>query len=132
MGALGITEYITESTIYGDWSCTTYEEKTNKELGHFCADAGLVSVFILDEVRAYNPDIDDWIKKHPWCVTVIKDFTGDVTIKIVNTTGTYEHDSKDTTSSGEPYYRKGETWEDEEVRVIGKGSINFYTTQTGL
>ena len=78
MGVLGIHNYISESTIYGDWGCTTYkidEEpkdfvdsvlqalKDNLEdeeygedessipyegeyIGGFCADAGLVGVFL--------------------------------------------------------------------------------------
>jgi len=56
MEKLGITTYLTSSTEYGDWSCTTYEEGTKKKLGNFCADAGLVSVFLLEEVLKYNPD----------------------------------------------------------------------------
>lgn len=117
MEALGITNYECRDTMYGDWSCTTYEKGTNKELGNFCADAGLVAVFILDEVRAYNPNIDKWIKEHPWCATTIENFTGDVSIDIVDISGTDED---------------GKEWEDEEVRVIGKGTTNFFTTQTGL
>ena len=100
MEVLGINTYITESTIWGDWSCRTYKvddnpkeiidniveaEENDKDygvecsyLGDFCADAGLVSVFLLDEVRKYNPDIDKWITEHPWCVTTIKDFDGEV------------------------------------------------------
>ena len=127
MTALGIHNYITESTIYGDWSCTTYEitedpykvinnfiEAQEKgedygidcsKLGDFCADAGLVAVFLLDEVRKYNPDIDKWIKEHPWCVTTIEDFDGNV----------------------EYYVDKNS-----EAHIYGTGSINFFTTQTSL
>ena len=38
------------------------------------ADAELVSVFLLDEVRKYNQDIDEWIVSHDLCVTTIPDF----------------------------------------------------------
>jgi hypothetical protein len=94
MGVLGIHNYISEPTIYGDWSCTTYQtEKEPKELlesilrvlndnlengeyeddelpildegkaiGGFCA--GLVGVFLLDEILAYNPDWKSWIEEH--------------------------------------------------------------------
>ena len=116
METLGITNYESRGTIYGDWSCTTYNTDTAEELGQFCADAGMVAVFELDEVRAYNPDIDEWIKKHPWCVTTIKNFTGNVNIEVV--------DLEDQVDE-EGYMYK-------EVRVIGKGNINFFTTQTGL
>lgn len=127
MEKLGITHYITESTVYGDWGCTTYkvseDPKTvvNKlakaqsegtdygigceKLGDFCADAGLVSVFLLSEVLAYNPNVSEWIENHSWCVTKIEDFDGDI-----------------------EYYvdREGE------AHIIGTGNINFFTTQTSL
>ena len=127
MEALGIHNYITESTIYGDWSCTTYKitedpykainsfigasEKGEdygikySKLGDFCADTGLVSVFNLDEVRKYNPDIDKWIPSHDWCVTTIPDFDGEVN-----------------------YYVD----EQNSAHIVGIGNINFFTDQTGL
>ena len=76
-----------------------------KKLGAFCADAGMVAVFLLDEVLIYNPDFSKWIEKHPWCVTVIPNFDGDVQYHIDN--------------SGDAH-------------IIGKGNINFFTTQSGL
>ena len=127
MEVLGIHNYITESTIYGDWGCTTYkitedpykvinnfieaQEKGEdygidcSKLGDFCADAGLVSIFNLDEVRKYNPDIDEWIASHDWCVTTIPDFDGEVN-----------------------YYvdKQGS------AHIVGIGNINFFTTQTSL
>lgn len=138
MEVLGIYNYISESTIYGDWSCTTYQtEKEPKELlesilrvlndnlengeyeddessvfyeskdiGGFCADAGLVGVFLLDEILAYNPDWKSWIEEHSWCATIIENFEGEV----------------------EYYIDKV----NEEAHIVGTGSINFYTAQTGL
>lgn len=127
MEALGIEHYFTESTLYGDWGCTTYKIKENpytvinkfaesentgedygiscSKLGEFCADAGLVSVFLLDEVRKYNPGIDEWIASHDWCVTTIPDFDGEVN---------YYVDKQDN------------------AHIIGIGNINFFTTQTSL
>ncbi len=124
MEALGISTYFTEDTIYGDWGCSAYkivedpykvinnfveaEEKGEDyridcfKLGDFCADAGLVSVFLLDEVRKYNPDIDEWIASHSWCVTTIPDFVGEVN-----------------------YYVD----KNKEAHIIGIGNINFFTTQ---
>lgn len=58
MERLGIKNYLTHDTIYGDWGCTVFDSDTKKPLGHFCADAGLVSVFLLDEVLAYNPNFN--------------------------------------------------------------------------
>lgn len=127
MEALGISTYFTESTIYGDWGCSTYKIEENpyavvnnfveayeneedyeikcSKLGDFCADAGLVSVFLLDEVRKYNPDIDKWIEEHSWCVTTIPDFDGEVN-----------------------YYVD----KSNEAHIIGIGNINFFTAQTEL
>lgn len=76
-----------------------------ENIGCFCADAGLVSVFLLDEVRQYNPDIDEWIACHSWCVTTIKDFDGNV-----------------------EYYVD----ENRAAHIYGTGNINFFTTQTSL
>ena len=50
MERLGIKNYICRDTIYGDWSCTTFNSDTKEPIGEFCADAGLVAVFLLDEV----------------------------------------------------------------------------------
>lgn len=127
MKVLGISTYFTKSTIYGDWGCSTYKitedpykvinnfveaEKKGEDygidvskLGNFCADAGLVSVFLLDEVRKYNPGIDEWIASHNWCVTTIPDFDGVV----------------------EYYVDKNG-----EAHIVGIGNINFFTVQTSL
>ena len=107
---LGIKNYLCRDTIYGDWSCTTFRKENDEVLGEFCADAGLVAVFLLDEVLAYNPDFDYHVER-PWTTTLIKDFDGDIEI---NTVEINEDDY------------------DIEVRVIGTGNINFYNTQTGL
>lgn len=81
MEALGIYNYLTHGTLYGDWSCTTFNKITKEPIGDFCADAGLVSVFSLDEVLKYNPDFD-WHTSRPWTTTWIKDFDGSVQIVI--------------------------------------------------
>lgn len=128
MEKLGINHYMTRDTLYGDWSCTTFNTDTEEEIGSFCADAGLVSVFALDEVLKYNPDykyIDDW------SVTYIKDFKGTVQFIVVYTDGYYEDETE--------WHKKGEHWEDYSVQVVGHGinkvtgePINFVGRQTGL
>lgn len=104
MNKLGITNYICRDTIYGDWSCTTFNTDTNEAIGEFCADAGMVGVFLLDEVLKYNPDFNYHIEI-PWTTTLIKNFDGDVNFEI------NEYD---------------------EVEVIGRGNINFIGIQTSL
>lgn len=101
---LGLSKYLVSDTGYGDWSCTTFEKRTNKKLGEFCADAGMVGVFLLDEVLKYNPNFDYHINR-PWTTTLIKNFDGDIKI---------------------------ERNEENGVWVEGTGNINFYTVQTGL
>jgi hypothetical protein len=116
MEALGIKNYLTRETIYGDWSCTTYNKDTGEEIGKFGADAGLVSVFLLSEVLAYNPDFDYHISK-PWTTTLIKDFDGYIRIREIDVVNEYTS----IIDGGK-----------KEVRVIGEGNINFFTTQTGF
>lgn len=130
MEALGIHTYMTRGTLYGDWSCTTYNSDTKEPIGEFCADAGLVSVFLLDEVLKYNPDFDYHINKL-WTTTLIKDFKGTVQFVVIHTEGVYDDETK--------YHKKGEKWEDYSVEVVGHGInkvtnelINFVGTQTGF
>ena len=56
---------ISVDTLYGDWSCITYNSDTHEKIGEFCADAGMVGVFLLDEVLKYNPDFNYHIDR-PW------------------------------------------------------------------
>ena len=122
MEALGLTKYLVSTTLYGDWSCTTFDYE-GKPIGEFCADAGLVGVFLLDEVLKYNPDFDYHITK-PWTTTLIKNFTGKVWIEERHIEGEYDEDGYN--------YKKGDKWEDDVISVVGEGNINFYTIQTGL
>lgn len=130
MRILGIRNHITHDTLYGDWSCTTFNSDTKEKIGEFCADAGRVSVILLDEVMEYNPEFDYHINK-PWTTTLIKDFRGVVEFVVVHEEGIYE----DTTS----WYKKGGRWEDDSLQVIGKGvnkatgkPLNFIAYQTGF
>lgn len=123
MEALGIKNYIRRDTLYGDWSCTTYNSDTNEKIGNFCADAGMVGVFLLDEVLKYNPDFDYHVER-PWTTTLIKNFDGEIDFEIVHTEGVYEDDTE--------FHRKGEKWEDDSVSVVGIGNVNFKTVQTGF
>ena len=104
MSVIGIKNCVTSDTGCGDWSCTVFEENSNKKLGEFCADAGMVGVFLLDDVLKYNPKFDYHTEK-PWTTTLIKDFHGEVDI-ITN--------------------------ENFEVEVVGVGNINFKSKQTGF
>lgn len=113
MENLGFTTYMTRDTIYGDWGCTVKDTKTHKVLGYFCADAGLVSVFLLDEVLKYNPRYD--VSKSRHSATIIKDFKGKIKFTIT----------------------KSKVYDDYNVHVVGHGinkvtgePINFSSRQT--
>lgn len=130
MEALGIKKYMTRDTLYGDWSCTTFNTDTGEPIGEFCADAGLVSVFDLSEVLAYNPDFDYHIQRK-WTTTLIENFKGTVQFVVKHVKGVHE----DTTE----WWNKGDEWEDYEVEVVGHGinkvtgdPINFVGRQTGF
>ena len=114
MEVLGINRYLTHDTLYGDWDCKTFNEKGNI-LGVFCADAGLVSVFLLDEVLNYNKNF----VYDKYTTTLIKDFKGTVQIVVEKN-------------------EKRKYGCDYSVHVIGHGinkktgkPINFRTEQTG-
>lgn len=130
MEVLGIHHYMTRDTLYGDWGCTVFNTDTKKAIGEFCADAGLVSVFLLDEVLKYNPDFD-YHKERSWTTTLIPDFKGTVQFVVEHEEGVYEEDCE--------YWKAGDKWEDYSVHVVGHGinkktgePINFRSTQTGL
>lgn len=126
MESLGITHYLCASTRYGDWSCHTYvDNPEHTVLGQFCADAGLVGVFLLDEVKKYNPDYAD-IEKRPHAVTLIKDFHGEVSISLVNEEFCIDEEEH----FNEDWCPEYET--EEVVSVVGHGNVNFFTVQTGL
>lgn len=116
---LGITNHLTRGTIYGDWGCSVFKLKNplgkrsirdlepgdfeEEILGRFCADAGMVTVVLLDEVLKYNPNFN-YHTSRPWTATVIKDFHGDVYDKVIN----------------------------RELFLVGEGNINFIARQTSL
>ena len=103
-------------TIYGDWGCTVYNKDTKEKLGRFCADSGNVCVAKLKDVLKFNPNFEKWMKEHDWCVTLIKNFNGAVSIIY-----DIEH-----------YEYKGKQHKDLYCYVEGKGNINFIARQTDI
>lgn len=109
MNHLGFKNYLISDTVYGLWSCSTFRYGDDELIGKFISDSGLVGVFYLDEILSYNPTWDIHLSK-PYCACMIPEFQGNITI--ANLGGSHTSDS--------------------DVRVIGKGSLNFYTKQTGF
>ena len=120
---LGIKHFMTRDTIYGDWGCTVFDLNNNHaELGQFCADAGMVSVMLLDEVLSYNPSFNYHLERK-WTTSLIKDFKGSVQFVV--------HESN--------YEHGGKIYTDYEVEVVGHGvnkctgkPIDFIGGQTDL
>lgn len=121
-GNVRMTEH---ETIEGDWSCTTFNTDTHEPIGEFCADGGMVCVADLSDVLKCNPYFD-YHTERPWTTTLIKDFEGDVQIKVREEKGVYEEDTK--------YWKKGEEWtvyicyvEGHGVNKVTGEPINFIT-----
>lgn len=114
MEKLGLNTFIVCDTIYGDWSCTTYNSLTKEKLGEFCADSGQVGIFLMSEVLAYNPDLN--LPKH--CATIIKNFDGHVRVN-KKSNGKYTYDGKE--------------YDDIVAEVEGvSNTLNFKSAQTGF
>ena len=127
MAVLGIEHCAIADTLYGDWGCTTYEiedevasatpEKVaEKPLGEFCAYAGLVGVFLVDEVMKYTPEAVKSLRERNWCATFIDNFDGDITFAKIKAT---EHNEEF-------------GYCDSELRLVGDGNVKFVTSQTEL
>lgn len=86
MDKLGFSKYIVRDTIYGDWSCTVFDQDTKQKLGQFCADAGMVGVFLLNDIRSYNPKFS--LKKPRGLAACIRNFRGTIqaVVRCVNET----------------------------------------------
>ena len=128
--SVGVEHSMVRDTIYGDWSCTTFNADTGEVLGEFCADAGMVSVLSLDEILRYNPKFDYHTTK-PWTTTLIRDFKGSVRFVIKESKWTLDKDTS--------YGKAGDEFTDYYVEVVGKGinkktgeQLNFVGKQTGL
>lgn len=98
------TEKTTEEKeeMYNEWK--DRKEKwmsDNGVLGEFCADGGMVGIFDWE----YMCDKDkEWCKSHPWCATIIENWSGEIDIKVINGS----------------------------VHVVGYGDKPFFSAQTGF
>lgn len=79
----------------------------------------MVAVFKYEDVLKLCPNFFNEYREH--CYTKIDNYTGNVSIEIVPL-------KEETIDDGED----SDSYDYEEVRVIGQGIIDFYTTQTGL
>jgi len=67
---------ICRETGFGDWTCSVIDIETDKEIGQFAADAGMVCVTTLENIERYNPQKVQHLKDIPWCCFILPDFNG--------------------------------------------------------
>lgn len=120
LDVLGINHFITRDTIFGDWTCSVIQTDDESHLGMFGADTGMVTVASLNEVLKYNPNFIDWVDKHKWCATIIRDFKGEVSFVVREDSWIWEDDGS--------YHKKGEVGTDYCVEVVGSG-VDVSTNQ---
>ena len=122
----GLCNTLVGRTIYGDWSCTTYMKYKGKDvdIGRFCADAGLVGVFLLDEVEKFNPNFSQWLIRHQHCGTVISGFNG--IVKAITTRKPADSPENDIPLLTHTVHLEGVGG-----KCKGVDFFEFYTKQTG-
>lgn len=115
MFCLGFKHYLCEMTLEGDWHCEVflgtgsrmwYQQKAERKIGEFAADACKTGIFYLHEILKYNPQFDYHISK-PWCACWIKKYQG--TVKIVT---------------------KLDPDGDESMHIIGLGNKSFFSRES--
>jgi hypothetical protein len=148
-----LTEHINVSTLYGDWSCTTFRTRNadiksmndlksyvkdvanwlknnaNDEIiGNFCADSGMVCVVYRDEVMNFNPnfEVNECYINSRYCGDGKFIMGEKIKESTYNRLASLIQDF-----SGEVYTFDFDI-DDTTHRVLcGFGNINFYTLQTG-
>ena len=127
--------FIANSTVYGDWSCHVWKANdyteciTDNVIGRFCADDGMVIVADYNQIKEYNPEVEQWVKEHRWCATVIKGFKGTVQMIFYEREYVHAYDWEADKTWG---HKKGDTYVDRSLELHGKGNINWIGAQTGL
>ena len=149
----GFTSYIKTNTLYGDWSCTTFQTRNNisslndiKEyvesvaneqynnandevLGRFCSDGGEVCVVFQDEILKVNPNFGT----NECYVGSYFDENGKFIQGELTKESTYNR-----LATLIPDFTGEIDIHDFEIEgtthrvVVGFGNINFYTLQTGF
>ena len=102
LSILGFSNYMSSLTHPGSYTCGAFSN--GKCIGKFFSVSGIIVVTTLEEMLKYDPDFNIH-ETHPQACAIIKNFDGDITFKIKET-------SFDTV-----------------LQIIGKGNINFKTAQ---
>lgn len=51
-------------------------------IGSFSVDSGYFGVFLLEEIKKYNPEFEALISKCKYCAEVIRDFDGEINFRV--------------------------------------------------
>lgn len=65
------------NTIIGNGDGCVTDKDTGADIGTYTVDSGLIGVYLLEDVMAFNPAFDGHIK-NPWTAAVIRNFKGKV------------------------------------------------------
>lgn len=112
LNLLGFNHYMAREVGMHNWKNNVFEDGTNKNIGKFSVDMGMVCVISLKQVLEYNPKFANELKESPYIATVLDNFTGDITYKA----NPIKMSDGDIDNNG---------------YLVGKGSINFRTEQIG-
>lgn len=123
MEALGFHTYLCRDTLYGNWTCSITDNLTGNEIGNFCADSGRIGVFLLDEVRKYNPDFIGCLKYED-IAGVIQNFRGEIQFVIEEINNIYDEGCRCRKENNKRH--------DYILHIVGNGNINFITNPIGF
>ena len=113
----GFTNYITQDTLFGDWTCVVFDSHTGEDMGYFTADAGLVGIYLFDEVKRYNPKLN---LSH-YTYTIINNFKGKIKFQMEEAKGVYTK-KDEIIINGEVCCKAGEPYTEYILRLYGKGT----------
>lgn len=143
---IGLTSYISESTLYGDWSCFTYKGTKEEALPKIKEWNTFYFNFITDKCNLdsdkvqslYNEERETFVNNNTYgefCAD-----SGQVCVCYLEEVLKFNPNFKEWADShkwcvtiienfdGDVTYEH----EDDSAHIIGVGNINFYTSQSGL
>ena len=150
----GLTQWISDSTIYGDWSCTTYKgnpkdiEESLKDIQQFYDKVNELSEELFLGYDAawefLRKDFQELCTKHENKFPVLGRFCADsgmVCVVYLDDVLKFNPNFKQWASEHSWYVTIIENFdgnieyeidEHDEAHIVGTGNINFYTSQSGL
>ena len=153
LSVFGCSQWISESTIYGDWSCTTYKgnpediKESLRDLQQFYDKVDELSKELLDYDAAWEvlrKDFQELCTEHENKFSKLGRFCADSGMvcvvyldEVLKVNPTFRQWAEEHTwcvtiiedFDGDICY---EIDDEDEAHIVGEGNISFYTTQTGI